>query len=50
MAQAYHYLKSSKKKFFWGGFTKACITKAAKEAHSLIKVCQNPFEEIQISL
>ena len=47
--QAYHYLKSSKNIIFWG-FKKAHITEAEKEAHSLIKICENLSEEIDSHL
>ena len=43
-----HYFKPSANIF--SRFKKAHITEASKEAHSHMKVCENTFEEIGISL
>ena len=43
----YHYMESSKA-IILSGFKKACNTHAGDEAQSLIQVCENPFEEIEI--
>ena len=47
LIKGYHYLKSSET---FLEFKKAHITDAVKEAHSLIKVCKNLFDEIKILL
>ena len=43
----YHYTKSSKA-IILSGFRNVCITHAVDEAQSLIQLCENPFEEIEI--
>ena len=48
LIQSFHYIKASKNVF--SGFKKAHINVAVKKAHFLIKVCENPFENIAISL
>ena len=45
--QTYHHLNSSKS-LILPGFKKANITDAVNKANSLIHLCENPFQEINI--